>query len=101
MVKLQVAVLPEASVAVQVTVVTPAGKQLPEGGLQTTTTPGQLSDAVAVKVTTTQVSVTLGVTAVISHGQVMTGGWVSVTVTVNEQEGPPPPTAALVPRIWN
>ena len=63
-VKLQVAVLPEASVAVQVTVVVPTGKQLPEGGLQTTTTPGQLSLAVVVKLTTTQGSVTLAVTAV-------------------------------------
>jgi hypothetical protein len=44
-VKLQVAVLPDVSVAVQVTVVTPTGKHPPEGGLQTTTTPGQLSEA--------------------------------------------------------
>ena len=63
-VKLQVAVLPEASVAVQVTVVTPTGKQLPEGGVQTTVTPGQLSLAVVVKLTTTQGSVTVAVTAV-------------------------------------
>jgi hypothetical protein len=42
----QLLVLPEASVAVQVTVVTPVGKQEPEGGVQTTVTPGQLSDAV-------------------------------------------------------
>ena len=41
----QVAVLPDASVAVQVTVVTPIGKQDPAGGLQTTVTPGQLSVA--------------------------------------------------------
>jgi hypothetical protein len=47
----QVAVLPEASVAVQVTVVVPVGKQVPEGGAQATTTPGQLSDAVATKLT--------------------------------------------------
>ena len=50
----QVAVLPEASVAVQVTVVTPTAKHDPEGGLQTTTTPGQLSLAVVVKLTTVQ-----------------------------------------------
>jgi len=42
----QVLVLPEESVAVQVTVVVPIGKQEPAGGLQTTTTPGQLSEAV-------------------------------------------------------
>jgi len=84
-VKLQVAVLPEASVAVQVTVVTPTGKQLPEGGLQTTTTPGQLSLAVVVKLTTTQGSLTLAVTAVTLAGQVITGGCVSFTVMVNVQ----------------
>ena len=88
MVKLQVAVLPEASVAVQVTVVTPTGKQLPEGGLQTTVTPGQLSDAVVVKLTTTQGSPGFGVTAVRLHEQVITGGCVSLTVTVNVQVGP-------------
>src|SRR6185295_15494119 len=84
-VKLQVAVLPEASVAVQVTVVTPTGKQLPEGGLQTTVTPGQLSLAVVVKLTTMQGSLTVAVTAVTLAGQVITGGCVSFTVTVNEQ----------------
>ena len=41
--KLQVAVLPEVSVAVQVTVVVPIGKQLPEAGEHTTVAPGQLS----------------------------------------------------------
>ena len=47
-VKLQVAVLPLVSVAVQVTVVVPNPKQVPEGGTQLRTTPGQLSLAVAV-----------------------------------------------------
>ena len=51
-VKLQVAVLPDASVAVHVTVVVPTGKHVPEGGLHTTVTPGQLSVAVVVKLTT-------------------------------------------------
>ena len=52
-VKVEVEVLPEASVAVEVTVVTPIGKVLPEAGLDTTLTPGQLSDAAgAAKVTT-------------------------------------------------
>ena len=88
MVKLQVAVLPDASVAVQVTVVTPVGKQLPEGGLQTTVTPGQLSLAVVVKVTTVQGSVTLAETAVMLAGQVIVGGCVSLTVMVNVQVGP-------------
>ena len=42
----QVIVLLDASVAVQVTVVVPTGKHDPDGGLQTTVTPGQLSLAV-------------------------------------------------------
>ena len=86
MVKLHVAVLPDASVAVQVTVVTPSGKQEPLGGLHTTTTPGQLSEAVVVKLTVAHVLLILGVTAVLLAGQVITGGCVSFTVTVNVQE---------------
>ena len=46
-VNVQLAVLPDASVAVLVTVVVPFGKVEPEGGLLTTVTPGQLSVAVA------------------------------------------------------
>ena len=42
-VKLQVAVLFAASVAVQVTVVVPRLKQVPDGGRQVTVAPGQLS----------------------------------------------------------
>jgi hypothetical protein len=41
--KLQVAEFPDASVAVQVTVVAPNGKQVPDGGLHPTITLGQLS----------------------------------------------------------
>jgi hypothetical protein len=44
--KVQVLVFPAASVAVQVTVLVPTGKVVPEGGLQTAVTPGQLSVAV-------------------------------------------------------
>ena len=50
-VKLQLAVLPDVSVAVQVTLVVPTGNIDPLGGLHSTTTPGQLSDAVTVKLT--------------------------------------------------
>ncbi len=53
-VKLQVDVLPEASVAVQVTVVVPLGKVVPEGGLQVTVAPGQLSLTVGANVTTAE-----------------------------------------------
>ena len=44
----QVAVLPEASVAVQVTLVVPAEKTDPEGGTHATVTPGQLSETAGV-----------------------------------------------------
>jgi len=50
--KLHVAVLPDASVAVQLTGVVPFGKVEPDGGVQLVVTPGQLSDAEAEKVTT-------------------------------------------------
>ena len=46
--KLQVLVLPEASVAVALTVVVPRGNVEPEGGSLSTVTPGQLSVAVTV-----------------------------------------------------
>jgi hypothetical protein len=45
-VKVQGAILPTASVAVQVTVVVPTGKLEPDGGEHVTVTPGQLSLAV-------------------------------------------------------
>ena len=46
-VKLHVAVFPDVSVAVQVTVVVPFGKAVPEAGEQLVVTLGQLSLAVA------------------------------------------------------
>ena len=46
--KLQVFVLPARSAAVQVTEVVPVPKLDPEGGLQLTVTPGQLSVAAGV-----------------------------------------------------
>ena len=50
-VKAHVAVLPCASVAVLVTVVTPTGKLVPLAGLLDTVTPGQLSVALTLNVT--------------------------------------------------
>ncbi len=87
-VKEQVAVLPEASVAVQVTVVVPTGKQSPDGGVQLTVTPGQLSVAVAVKVSTAQHKPG-SLVSVMLAGQVTVGGSVSLTVTMKEQLPPP------------
>jgi len=47
-VKVQEAVLPEVSVAVQVTVVVPSRKQVPDDGEQEAVAPGQLSVGVGV-----------------------------------------------------
>ena len=83
-VKLQVAVLPDASVAVVVTVVVPFGNTDPDGGLDTTVTPGQLSAAVAVKVTVLEhCPIAAGIT--MFAGQLTVGACVSLTVTVKEQ----------------
>ena len=80
----QDAVFRLASVAVQLTVVAPAGTQDPEGGVHTTVTPGQLSVAVVVKVSIPQ-GAPGGVITVTPLGQVIVGACVSVTATVNEQ----------------
>lgn len=83
--KVQVAVLPDVSVAVHVTVVQPTGNVEPEGGLQDVVTPGQLSLAVGGgKLTTALLPPGTGVTDVTLAGQVIEGGCVSLTVTVNE-----------------
>jgi hypothetical protein len=80
-VKLQVAVRPAASVAVELTVVVPTGKALPEAGTLTTVTPGQLSAALTVKFTTAEHWPGVLFTVMFA-GQVMVGFCVSVTVTV-------------------
>jgi hypothetical protein len=72
------------SVAVQVTVVTPFGKVEPDDGAHATPTPGQLSIAVAEKLTTAEhcpgvFPVTIG------EGHTIVGACISLTVTVNEQ----------------
>jgi hypothetical protein len=99
----QLAVLFEASVAVQDTVVTPFWKVDPEAGEQMTehpTTPcgplggvvppaelqgGQLSVTVGSANVTTAVQTFGSVLFVIGAGQVTVGGCVSLTVTVKEQ----------------
>jgi hypothetical protein len=90
-VKLHVAVFPDASVAVQVTVVVPTGKGEPLGGVQIVVTPGQLSEATGFAKLTIVLFVGGQVTAptvVTFAGQVIDGGCVSLTVIVNEQLGP-------------
>src|SRR5438132_966318 len=76
------AALPAASVAVAFTVVTPFGNLLREDGLETTTTPGQLSVAVTEKLTTA-VLVPGSVSLVMFPGHVIAGASASLTVTVN------------------
>jgi hypothetical protein len=75
----------DVSVAVQVTDVVPSGRQEPDGGLQLTVTPGQLSWASREKLTTAHTSLTDEVLALRLAGQVIVGASVSLTVTVNAQ----------------
>jgi hypothetical protein len=71
---------------VQVTVVMPTGKQVPEDGEHTTDCIAQLSLPLGVEyVTTPQASFVPGVVKLMLLGQVTDGFWVSLTVTVNEQ----------------
>jgi len=82
----QLPVFDDVSVAVQVTVVMPRGKVVPEGGVQVgVIAPSQLSKAVAVNVTLTE-HIPAGEFIEIGAGQVTTGASSSLTVTVNEQE---------------
>jgi hypothetical protein len=82
--KLQLVVLPEASVAVQVTRLIPAGKAVPFVGLQIRLTLVQLSVAVASKVTTWPQSPG-AVLVTMSVGHEIVGGSVSLTVIVKVQ----------------
>ena len=73
--KLQVAVLPDMSVAVQVTVVAPTAKQDPDAGLHAAVTIGQLSVATGSgKVTATHGSLIVGVFEVRLGPHVIEGG---------------------------
>ena len=86
--KLQLAVFMLVSLDVQVTVVVPTGKAVPEAGLQATVTPGQLSEVTGgAKLTTVPGSLGSPIT-VIFVGQVIAGGWVSLTLTLKVQLGP-------------
>jgi len=83
MVKVQVLVLPAASVAMQVTGVVPNGKVEPDGGLQLAVTPGQLSVTIGAGKLTGKEFAPTAALATILAGQVIAGGWESLTVTVN------------------
>jgi len=77
-------VLPDVSIAVQVTVEQPEGNVDPDGGSQEAVTPGQLSLAAGCVKVTMLDPPGAGVTDVMV-GQVIIGGTVSLTVMVNEQ----------------
>jgi hypothetical protein len=84
--KEHVAVWPEASVAVQFTVLTPLGKVEPETGLHAAVTPGQLSEAVG----SAHVKLALlhwpgSVLRTMFPGQLMVGFSASLITTGNEQ----------------
>ena len=76
--------LPLASVAVQLTDVTPFGKVDPDGGVQAAVAPGQLSLAVAAKLTVAEQR-SGAVEVLMLAGQLTVGFSLSFTVTVNEQ----------------
>jgi hypothetical protein len=84
------------SAAVPVTVVVPTLNVLPDAGEETTVAL-QLSVAVVVNVTAALQFPVVAV-CVIADGQLITGAWLSVTVTVNEQVDvlPLPSVAVLV-----
>src|SRR6185369_5365158 len=83
-VKVQALELPLASVAMLVTVVVPTGNADPLGGVETRLVTVQLSEALVVKVTTALHRPRLLVTTIFVE-QTISGGWSSMTVTVNEQ----------------
>src|SRR5438477_4011183 len=93
----QTLVLPLASVAVQVTMVVPLGKEEPLAGEQTEVTPGQLSVAVAMKVTLLA-QVPGEVLTTILAGQIITGASASLMATVKEQVPALPQPSVAVQR---
>ena len=80
-VKPQLAVLPDPSVAIQLTEVVPIGKTVPDAGEQLGTTPEQLSVTEGLKLTTAE-HWPGPLSVVMLEGQVTCGGVVSTTVTV-------------------
>jgi hypothetical protein len=82
--KLQLSLFPLASVATLLTVVTPFGKVEPDAGVEVKVTPGQLSVAPTVKVTTAE-HFKGSVSIVMFAGHVMCGFSLSITVTAKKQ----------------
>jgi hypothetical protein len=99
-VKEQVLVLPLPSVAVPVTVAVPTANVLPESGLVITAGLPQLSVAVTVNVTAAWQVLISAFTAIFDE-QLITGTWLSITVTMNEQVLVLPlPSVAVLVTVW-
>jgi len=96
-VKLQLAVLPDPSVAVQVTVAIPVENTEPDAGAQATVGIENVSLADGVKFTTVEHEPGSALLVILA-GQVITGGVASITVTVKVpiRVLPTPSVAVLV-----
>ena len=92
--KEQLEVLPDGSVAIEVTVVLPTGKNDPEAGVVVNIAE-QLSVAVTLKLTIVPQVLTGAFTEILA-GQVMTGDWLSVTTTLKEHVAEFPDTSVAV-----
>src|SRR5262245_22350875 len=96
----QVAWLPAKSVAVQVTVVVPRGKRLPEGGTHTTLGVGSSSSsAVTVKVTTSALLDAADATPL--EGQAIVGGVVSGQPHLARKLSPESGALVKYPPAWS
>ena len=82
------AVFPARSVAVQVTVAIPTGNVLPEGGSQLTEPTPTLSVTVGGSQVTTALHRPGSLSWVMSPGQVISGGWVSMIICLPEVHSP-------------
>src|SRR5689334_16977794 len=83
----QLAGLPDASLTVQLTVVVPFGKAVPDGGEQDgAPTPEQLSDTAGAAYITTAVQAFASVAFIMAAGQVIEGGVVSLAFTTTGAE---------------
>lgn len=98
--KLPLAVFSALSVAVQLTVVVPVGKVVPEAGVQFgVTAPSTRSVAEAVKVTTAPEASVASV--LMSAGRFSTGGVVSTTRTTTVSVAVPPrPSSTVSVTVW-
>ncbi|MED3574136.1 hypothetical protein P4452_17940 [Cytobacillus praedii] len=94
--KEQALIFPAASVAVQVTVVVPRGKNDPDAGVQTVVAPGQLSITVGSGKLTNAPLLPGSLNTVISSEQVIIGGSESTIVIVKEHSAVLPALSVAV-----